>query len=108
MGTRHLICVKLDGEYKIAQYGQWDGYPEGAGLEVLRFLRERMEGKRFIENLRLTYFITPDMADKIIEEMNYHVPWGTIRRAFPAFDRDTGAEIRHCADRKSADVGKQD
>ena len=29
MGTRHLIAVQLDGEYKIAQYGQWDGYPEG-------------------------------------------------------------------------------
>ena len=93
MGTRHLICVKLDGEYKIAQYGQWDGYPEGAGLEVLKFLRERMETNRFTNNLRQTYLIDVKTMDKIIEEMNYHVPWSTIAKAFPAFDRDTGAEI---------------
>lgn len=93
MGTRHLICVKLDGEYKIAQYGQWDGYPEGAGLEVLKFLRERMETNRFATNLRQTYLIDVKTMDKIIDEMNYHVPWSTIARAFPAFDRDTGAEI---------------
>ena len=27
MGTRNLTCVFKDGEYKVAQYGQWDGYP---------------------------------------------------------------------------------
>lgn len=31
MGTRNLTCVVLDGEFKVAQYGQWDGYPEGSG-----------------------------------------------------------------------------
>ena len=39
MGTRHLIAVVKDHEYKIAQYGQWDGYPEGQGIDVLHFLR---------------------------------------------------------------------
>lgn len=38
MGTRHLIAAKVDGEYKLAQYGQWDGYPEGQGVAVLDFL----------------------------------------------------------------------
>lgn len=38
MGTRHLIVVQKDGEYKIAQYGQWDGYPEVQGVTVLRFI----------------------------------------------------------------------
>lgn len=38
MGTRHLIAAVIDGEYKIAQYGQWDGDPEGQGLTVLDFL----------------------------------------------------------------------
>ena len=26
MGTRSLICVVKDKEYKLAQYNQWDGY----------------------------------------------------------------------------------
>jgi hypothetical protein len=37
MGTRHLIAVIKDGQHKIAQYGQWDGYPDGQGVDVLAF-----------------------------------------------------------------------
>lgn len=40
MGTRHLILVYYNGAYHIAQYGQWDGYPSGQGLTVLRFCRD--------------------------------------------------------------------
>ena len=40
MGTRNLTAVMLDGKYKIAQYGQWDGYPSGQGITCLEFLRE--------------------------------------------------------------------
>jgi len=39
MGTRHLTMVFEGGEYRVAQYGQWDGYPHGAGLKVLEFAR---------------------------------------------------------------------
>lgn len=38
MGTRNLTCVVVDGEYRVAQYGQWDGYPEGGGVGVLNAL----------------------------------------------------------------------
>lgn len=38
MGTRHLIAVMKDNEYKVAQYGQWDGYLEGQGIDILNFL----------------------------------------------------------------------
>jgi len=32
MGTRHLsMAYNKGGEVKVAQYGQWDGYPEGQG-----------------------------------------------------------------------------
>lgn len=41
MGTRGLTCVMKDGEYKVAQYGQWDHYPEGQGKTILNFLRTR-------------------------------------------------------------------
>lgn len=39
MGTRNLTMVYLDGEYKVAQYGQYDGYPSGQGLVALEFAR---------------------------------------------------------------------
>lgn len=40
MGTRHLIAVYQNGVHKIAQYGQWDGYPAGQGRTVLEFLND--------------------------------------------------------------------
>ena len=51
MGTRHMVGVVLDGDFKIAQYGQWDGYPEGQGKTVLDFLRKadiRHSPRRFV------------------------------------------------------------
>ena len=40
MGTRHLIGVITGGRYKVAQYGQWDGYIKGGqGEAVLEFLK---------------------------------------------------------------------
>jgi hypothetical protein len=40
MGTRHLITAfDEQGELKVAQYGQWDGYPEGQGITMLNILR---------------------------------------------------------------------
>ena len=39
MGTRNSTLVQIDGEYKVAQYCQWDGYPEGQGSGLINFLR---------------------------------------------------------------------
>jgi hypothetical protein len=38
MGTRNLTMVINKGETKVAQYGQWDGYPSGQGANILNFL----------------------------------------------------------------------
>ena len=37
MGTRNLTAVYLDGEYKIAQYGQWDGLPRRTRDDGIEF-----------------------------------------------------------------------
>lgn len=64
MGTRHIILVKLDNEYKIAQYGQWDGYPSGQGVEILKFLNESNNIEKLKTNLSKVRFIDNE-RDKI-------------------------------------------
>ena len=42
MGTRHLIVViDRKGTLEVAQYGQWDGYPSGQGIDVLKFAKNK-------------------------------------------------------------------
>ncbi|KAL2019213.1 hypothetical protein VTK56DRAFT_9940 [Thermocarpiscus australiensis] len=48
MGTRHLICIFWKGQWVVAQYGQFDGYPEGQGVKIFHFLSVA----RNIENLK--------------------------------------------------------
>lgn len=74
MGTRHLIAVHSDGEYKVAQYGQWDGYPEGAGLDVLNFLHTDKVTK-LKENLKRVRFLDEEGRDKeLVEGYNSRAP----------------------------------
>ena len=59
MGTRHLICVYSGGKLKVAQYGQWDGYPSGEGLKLLGYMREIAKSGHvltFKKQLRLVSF----------------------------------------------------
>lgn len=84
MGTRNLTCVMADGQYKIAQYGQWDGYPEGQGTTVLKFCSEHLstvEGqKQFKQKLELVQFMP--------------APKGYAANSRPSsLSRDLGAEI---------------
>lgn len=93
MGTRHLTVVKCDGEYKIAQYGQWDGYPDGAGIEVLEFaylIQDPYNRNLFREKVRKLRFPTPEEAVKIADELNQYRDW---ERRFPQYSRNTGAKI---------------
>ena len=56
MGTRNLTMVIHKEEPKIAQYGQWDGYPSGQGSTALKFLFKMMnEDKEFAEKLVNSY-----------------------------------------------------
>ena len=42
----------LNGEYKLAKYGQWDGYREGVGADILKFLRDEFNREKFIKGLQ--------------------------------------------------------
>ena len=100
MGTRNLIAVFMDGEYKVAQYGQWDGYPEGQGRKCLIFLREKMDEIKFREQLKKVHFGNEEELEKLFEEFGAD-PSGSIstenyarfKKAYPELHRDTAANI---------------
>jgi len=64
MGTRHLIVVKKDNEIKVAQYGQWDGYPSGQGVSILKFLRNKKRIKKLSDKMKVVRFIDATGKDK--------------------------------------------
>ena len=75
MGTRHLICVKEDGKNKVAQYGQWDGYPAGQGVDILKFLKDKTLFEEFKKKLKRVRFLDSDGKDKkFIESYNKNAP----------------------------------
>lgn len=97
MGTRNLTAVYIDGEYKIAQYGQWDGYPSGQGMTALEFARSIVapsERAKFADKVRKARWITKSEIDSI----NARVESGELKNwpaKYPELSRDTGAEILH-------------
>jgi hypothetical protein len=101
MGTRNLTIVKSRDKVKVAQYGQWDGYPTGQGQTIASFLKKLddtdlkvfkvrvdslkpytdKEVKAIYDSFGATgQFIRIDLADKIDKE-------------HPELSRNTGAEI---------------
>lgn len=55
MGTRNITSVILDGEQKVCQYCQWDGYPTWAGAHILEFLKDcdMEQFKQALENTKI-------------------------------------------------------
>ena len=70
MGTRNLTCVKLDGKYPIAQYGQFDGYPSGQGVTVYRFVKglTRKKYRIFLRKLRAAQEMSEGECGKIWQD----------------------------------------
>ena len=104
MGTRNLTVVQLGGEYKIAQYGQWDGYPEGQGRTILDFLVGTGNNEKLKSALDRCRYIEPEGRDKeFLAEYNRRAPkwWDDLdnRSAeqrhwfFTYISRDLGAKI---------------
>lgn len=102
MGTRNMTFVVLGGKPRVAQYGQWDGYPSCSGISVLEFLRNN-DMKDFAKKLlALSYpsqeeirqywieagmdpdnedgFVTMDVSDN-------------FKAAHPSLQRDMGSDI---------------
>jgi len=75
VGTRNLTAVMMGGEYKIAQYGQWDGYPSGQGKTILEFLSGDGNIERLKSALTRVRFLDVEGRDKgFVAEYNKNCP----------------------------------
>ena len=98
MGTRNLTIVFLEGKYRVAQYCQWDGYPDGQGATVLNFLKN-YNRPTFIDQLLKLKFVDGKELEKLWEDFGAKNGMATmdvadrVRKSFPQFSRDTGAAI---------------
>lgn len=101
MGTRNLTMVVLDNKYKVAQYGQWDGYPDGQGKTVAEFLMKASlkKFKRQVAKLKTAEFKTDIKplwnecgADPDSDTVTMKVS-DKFAEKYPQFSRDTGAKI---------------
>lgn len=93
MGTRHLIGVILDKQFRIAQYGQWDGYPEGQGETVLAFLKTGHKPNKFKQALRASSFYTEDEMTALQKEIEAKGLGDCWQQEYPHMSRDMGAKI---------------
>ena len=100
MGTRHLICVMKDNEYKVAQYGQWDGYPDSQGIDILNFLK-KYDKEKFLSKLDkyVEFGTEEELKDQWKQCGAGDDEWADSkvankhRELFPENSRDTGANI---------------
>lgn len=107
MGTRNLTMVVSGGRTRIAQYGQWDGYPEGQGRTVLSFCRKyldtpadrawfaaRLESCRFITLEEHKALNAPHLVGNTAPEGLIDMDTSDrLKRAHPQLNRDMGAKI---------------
>ena len=99
MGTRGLTkVIDKDGITKVAQYGQWDHYPEGQGITILGILtRDRYAVEELELALDKCYFVSDEERQAIYDEYNANYPEQTHLKKFtamlPSFSRDTCGEI---------------
>lgn len=101
MGTRNLTLVQLNNEIKVAQYGQWDGYPEGNGRVVYDFIQYCNLEKFKEKLLNNTRMISKDEVSKCWIECGADPDskWvelpvvNAFNEKYPSLGRDCGADI---------------
>ena len=95
MGTRNLTVVKDNtGTTRVAQYGQWDGYPSYSGIKALEFLREKINRHNLLASLPVVEFIDDQEAEEIWEGFEHDSNDPTkYDLEYPGLTRNTGIDI---------------
>lgn len=101
MGTRNLTMVISNGKTKVAQYGQWDGYPSGQGETILNFFK-----KASIKDFKYKVdthakWITQNKIEQLYKDAGHDgkSEWigmdisNKFKAANPQLDRDMAAEV---------------
>lgn len=100
MGTRHITEVKLGGKLKVSQYGQWDGYPQGQGNTIAKFLAT-VDLPKFKKQVQaLKKYTEKDIEQAYLDAgAKKGAQWvdldtaDKVKAAHPALSRDVGAGI---------------
>jgi hypothetical protein len=111
MGTRHGTIVLLDHKIKVAQYGQWDGYPEGQGKTVATFIMRYLQDAKTLTEFKSAVRKCRWLSDKWVSRLwknaedevkdrpgrnkrgeNFSTS-DILKEKYPQLSRDIGAEI---------------
>ena len=100
MGTRNLTkVIDAEGITRVAQYGQWDGYPEYTGTRILDFIKEHKMLETIEKSLVKARFLTEDELKEISKQYTDEDGLMTMEQAeeyslnYPSLTRDTGCDI---------------
>jgi hypothetical protein len=115
MGTRNLTkVIDNEGITRVAQYGQWDGYPEYTGTRILSFISEYKMIDKIEQSLVKARFITPAESEEIFKPYTDTDGMMTFEQGadfsvmFPSLTRDTGCDIIKVLVYSNATVPLQD
>lgn len=116
MGTRNLTIVIQNGKNVVAQYCQWDGYPDGQGRGILEFLRNGFNRAKFIQGLKATEVIEQKDIDRLYKTVLGYVPGQFIDMAdskkfaltYPSLGRDLGGKIIEFIQNREIDIREVD
>lgn len=89
MGTRHLVCVQLNENYKVAQYGQFDGYPEECGVKIKNSLNAYSTQK--IRDAVSRAILLP--SEEIKKFLQFYGSEDEVIEKYPFVKRDLACDI---------------
>jgi hypothetical protein len=116
MGTRNLTkVIDKDGITRVAQYGQWDGYPTYSGTRMLSFISEHGMLDKIHLSLAKCRFIDQAEIDQMYFRFQEVTKWAEAREeisgfhiVYPSLSRDTGVDILKVIIYSNEDVALSD